>query len=93
MSDCLHENRAEYGSFAVCFDCGAERGAASAPDLAPSIREQRLAQISEKVFGAPRDASPSGVRCPVCDLPVSSLHALTSHAAAVHMTAPVAVNA
>lgn len=23
---CTHENRAEWGKYALCFDCGAERG-------------------------------------------------------------------
>lgn len=91
--ECAHGNRLEYGAYALCFDCGAERKPVDAPAPAPSIREQRLQQISELVTARPVLVETAGVKCPVCGSPVASLHALTAHASAAHMTAPVAVTA
>lgn len=87
MHDCPHENGLEYAGYALCFDCGAERRRQGAPDVAPSIREQRLERVGVVARGPrPERGKPDGVLCPVCEEPVSSLHALTAHA---HVRHPV----
>ncbi len=97
LHDCNHLNRLEHGDYALCFDCGAERHPQIAPAPLPTIPEQRLARVSERVFGVSSTATVpetersamaasagSGVACAACGGLFGSLHALIAHTASVH---------